>query len=109
MANEEQIRAFESYMGRTGGSGSGSGSNGQDQNQGQPIPQYPGSFAQPANSYLFSVNFQALEYLLRHQHPHLQPPLPSLRFQDIREAIRRLDTAKAPTVRPESHSAQRRF
>ncbi|RYN87884.1 hypothetical protein AA0119_g12371 [Alternaria tenuissima] len=54
MANEEQRRAFESYMGRTGGSGSGSGSNGQDQNQGQPIPQYPGSFAQPANSYLFS-------------------------------------------------------
>lgn len=58
--------------------------------------------------HLYS-NFQALEYLLRHQHPHRQPPLPSLRFQDIREAIRRLDTAKASTVRPESHSAQRRF
>ncbi|KAB2106950.1 hypothetical protein AG0111_0g5164 [Alternaria gaisen] len=56
MANEEQRRAFESYMGRTGGSGSGSGSNGQDQNQGQPIPQYPGSFARPANSYLFNVS-----------------------------------------------------
>jgi hypothetical protein len=49
MANEEQRRAFESYMGRTGGSGS----NGQG--QGQPIPQYPGSFAQPGNSYLFNV------------------------------------------------------
>jgi hypothetical protein len=43
MANEEQRRAFESYMGRSGG--------------GQPIPQYPGSVAQPGNSnpYLFNV------------------------------------------------------
>ncbi|KAG9188506.1 hypothetical protein G6011_02429 [Alternaria panax] len=55
MANEEQRRAFESYMGRTGGSGSGSGSNGQGQSQGQPIPQYPDSFAQPSNSYLFKA------------------------------------------------------
>ncbi|KAI4953712.1 hypothetical protein J4E91_002560 [Alternaria rosae] len=51
MANEEQRRAFESYMGRTGGSGS----NGQGQDQGQPIPQYPGSFARPGNSYLYNV------------------------------------------------------
>ncbi|RYO62379.1 hypothetical protein AA0116_g4751 [Alternaria tenuissima] len=56
MANEEQRRAFESYMSRTSSSSSSSSSNRQDQNQGQPIPQYPGSFAQPANSYLFSVS-----------------------------------------------------
>ncbi|KAE8832886.1 hypothetical protein PTNB73_09712 [Pyrenophora teres f. teres] len=49
MANEEQRRAFESYMGRTGGSGA------QSQSQGQPIPQYPGSFAQPSNQHLYNV------------------------------------------------------
>jgi hypothetical protein len=51
MANEEQRRAFESYMGRSGGS------TAQGQSQGQPIPQYPGSVAQPGNGnpYLFNV------------------------------------------------------
>ncbi|KAI4925772.1 uncharacterized protein J4E92_006508 [Alternaria infectoria] len=60
MANEEQRRAFESYMGRTGGSGS----NGQGQDQGQPIPQYPGSFARPANSYLYNVRNRVRPHLI---------------------------------------------
>jgi hypothetical protein len=51
MANEEQRKAFASYMGAAAG-----GNNGQSQSQGQPIPQYPGSVAQPSqNPYLFNV------------------------------------------------------
>ncbi|KAJ8112366.1 hypothetical protein OPT61_g5247 [Boeremia exigua] len=46
MANEEQRKAFAAYMG--GGSGSTASA-------GQPIPQYPGSVASPANQYLFNV------------------------------------------------------
>ncbi|KAF1940250.1 hypothetical protein EJ02DRAFT_435742 [Clathrospora elynae] len=51
MANEEQRRAFASYMGAAGGS------SGQGQSQGQSIPQYPGSVANPGNPnpYLFNV------------------------------------------------------
>ncbi|KAF2626807.1 hypothetical protein BU25DRAFT_440422 [Macroventuria anomochaeta] len=45
MANEEQRKAFAAYMG--GGSGSTASA-------GQPIPQYPGSVANPANQYLFN-------------------------------------------------------
>ncbi|KAI2479069.1 hypothetical protein Ptr902_09280 [Pyrenophora tritici-repentis] len=48
MANEEQSRAFQAYMSRTGGNGA------QSQSQGQPIPQYPGSFAQPGNQHLYN-------------------------------------------------------
>ncbi|USP76931.1 hypothetical protein yc1106_04205 [Curvularia clavata] len=49
MANEEQRRAFESYMGRPGSS------NAQPQNPTQPVNQYPGSVAQPGNPYLYQV------------------------------------------------------
>ncbi|KAF1837481.1 hypothetical protein BDW02DRAFT_645320 [Decorospora gaudefroyi] len=61
MANEEQRRAFASYMGRSAASGSNVGQQNQNQSQGQgqgqPIPQYPGSVAQPGNlnPYLFNV------------------------------------------------------
>ncbi|XP_014555297.1 hypothetical protein COCVIDRAFT_27770 [Bipolaris victoriae FI3] len=50
MANEEQRRAFESYMGRA------NSDNGQVQNPSQPLPQYPGSVAQPGNPYLYQVS-----------------------------------------------------
>jgi hypothetical protein len=49
MANEEQKRAFESYMGRAGNN------NEQVQSQSQAIAQYPGSVAQPGNPYLYQV------------------------------------------------------
>ncbi|XPS70620.1 hypothetical protein M3J09_002825 [Ascochyta lentis] len=47
MANEEQRKAFAAYMG--GGSSSGSTAS-----AGQPMPQYPGSVANPASQYLFN-------------------------------------------------------
>ncbi|CBX95701.1 predicted protein [Plenodomus lingam JN3] len=51
MANEEQRRAFASYMGvRTPTAGSSQG-----QIQGHPVAQYPGAVAQPAHPYLFNV------------------------------------------------------
>ena len=49
MANEEQRRAFASYM------GSASANNTQGQAGGQPIPQYPGAVANPGNPYLYAV------------------------------------------------------
>jgi len=49
MANEEQRKAFAAYMGGGGGGGSSTAS------VGQPIPQYPGSVANPASQYLFNV------------------------------------------------------
>ncbi|KAH9878954.1 hypothetical protein J1614_002389 [Plenodomus biglobosus] len=51
MANEEQKRAFASYMGvSTPATGTSQG-----QSQGQPVPQYPGAVAQPAHPYLLNV------------------------------------------------------
>ncbi|EUC43535.1 hypothetical protein COCMIDRAFT_100541 [Bipolaris oryzae ATCC 44560] len=47
MANDEQRRAFESYMGRA------NSDNGQVQSPSQPLAQYPGSVAQPGNPYLY--------------------------------------------------------
>lgn len=46
MANEEQRRAFASYM------GVGTQAAGTSQSQGQPVPQYPGAVANPAHPYL---------------------------------------------------------
>lgn len=53
MASEEQRRAFASYMGVAGANNGQSQS--QNQSQGQPIPQYPGSVANPGNPYLYNV------------------------------------------------------
>ncbi|KAF1932238.1 uncharacterized protein M421DRAFT_1889 [Didymella exigua CBS 183.55] len=50
MANDEQRKAFAAYMGGGGSSSAASA--------GQPIPQYPGSVADPANQYLFNVSSQ---------------------------------------------------
>ncbi|KAI8940422.1 hypothetical protein NX059_004110 [Plenodomus lindquistii] len=61
MANEEQRRAFASYMGvSTSAAGTGTA---QAQSQGQPVPQYPGVVAQPAHPFLFNVSFLASVYL----------------------------------------------
>ncbi|KAH7372342.1 hypothetical protein BKA66DRAFT_611063 [Pyrenochaeta sp. MPI-SDFR-AT-0127] len=48
MANEEQRRAFASYMGTAGGN--------DRQGKGQPISQYPGVITSPGNPYLFNVS-----------------------------------------------------
>lgn len=45
MANEEQRKAFAAYMGGGGSIASA----------GQPVPQYPGTVANPPNQYLFDV------------------------------------------------------
>ncbi|KAJ4992113.1 hypothetical protein SVAN01_02434 [Stagonosporopsis vannaccii] len=58
MANEEQRKAFAAYM-SSGGSSTASA--------GQPVPQYPGSVANPASQYLFNVN-------VRKQFPGLGAP-----------------------------------
>ena len=49
MANEEQRRAFESYMGRA------NSDNGQVRSPSQPLAQYPGSVARLGNPYLHQV------------------------------------------------------
>ncbi|EDU50654.1 predicted protein [Pyrenophora tritici-repentis Pt-1C-BFP] len=131
MANEEQSRAFQAYMSRTGGNGA------QSQSQGQPIPQYPGSFAQPGNqhlynkyistaylspfgftfdaavavfiaAYIYHSNFQDSGFLLRRRHL-LQPrDLLLLRSRAIRADTIRLGTVKARTVQTAFNSVRRR-
>ncbi|KAF3049087.1 hypothetical protein E8E11_005873 [Didymella keratinophila] len=65
MANEEQMKAFAAYMSGGGGGGSSTAS------AGQPIPQYPGSVANPASQCLFNVssirsarNIRSIDHLL---------------------------------------------
>ncbi|CAO2656648.1 Nn.00g054510.m01.CDS01 [Neocucurbitaria sp. VM-36] len=70
MANEEQRRAFASYM--------GSASANNTPGQGQPIPQYPGAVANPGNPYLYTVSFllrpHSLRNLITEQFPGLGAP-----------------------------------
>ncbi|KAF3001514.1 hypothetical protein E8E13_009182 [Curvularia kusanoi] len=64
MANEEQRKAFAAYMGR-GNDSTASG--------GQPLPQYPGSVANPANAHLFNEAFWLCQHTFS-QFPGLGVP-----------------------------------